>query len=212
MIDAIPFLLEGLTITVIVTLGSFAIGAVLGLPLALARRSTVRPLVWLATAFIEIARGVPPIAWVLMIFFGLGRVVVLDPVLAACLGLGAVSAAYLAENYRAGIAAVDHGQWEAAHALGLGSRDTFVRVIAPQGITVALPPSTTYLVGLLKDSAVVSVIGVADVSFQALTYTQQGHPGLPAFVAAGAVYLVVGIPLAVIARRSDSLVRSKVAV
>ena len=212
MIAALPFLFQGLLTTVIVTVGSFLIGAVIGLPLALARRAAFRPLSWLATTYIEIARGIPPMAWMLMVFFGLGRVMKLDPVFAGCAALGLVAAAYLAENYRSGIEAVSTGQWEAAHALGLGPRDTFLRVIAPQGITVALTPSTTYLVGLLKDSAVVSVIGVTDVSFQALTYTQQGHPGLPAFIGAGIVYMLVGIPLAAIARYSDRVVRAKLAV
>ena len=212
MSGAIPFLLQGLVTTLIVTLGSFAIGAVAGLPLALLRRSSSKPLAWLAGGYIDIMRGIPPIAWMLMLFFGIGRVVAMPPLLAACIALGAVSAAYLAENYRAGIEAVQVGQWEAAHALGFGPRDTFTRVIAPQGVAVALPPSTTYLVGLLKDSAVVSVIGVTDVSFQALTYTQQGHPGLGVFVAAGAVYMAIGIPLAIVARRSDRFVRLKLAV
>jgi His/Glu/Gln/Arg/opine family amino acid ABC transporter permease subunit len=212
MMDAFPVLLEGLLTTVVVTLGSFAAGAVAGLPLALMRRSSIRPVRWVATGYVDIMRGVPPIAWMLLLYFGLGRIFALPPLLAAVIALGAVSSAYLAENYRAGIEAVHAGQWEAAHALGLSQRDTFARVIAPQGITVALPPSTTYLVGLLKDSAIVSVIGVTDVSFQALTYTQQGHPGLGAFIAAGVVYLAIGIPLAVVARRSDRFVRSKLAV
>ncbi len=212
MISAVPFLLRGLSTTIVVTLGSFGIGALLGLPLMLAKRAEARLVAWIASAYIQVARGIPPIAWVLMIFFGVGRVMTIPPLLAACVALGLVSAAYLAENYRAGMEAVSTGQWEAGDSLGFTRADLFTRIIAPQGLAVALPPSTTYLVGLLKDSAVVSVIGVSDISFQALTYTQQGHPGLAAFVAAGAVYMLVGIPLAVVARRSDRFVRSKMAV
>jgi len=212
VIEAIPFLLQGLGTTVIITLGSFLIGAVCAIPVALARLSEIAPLRWLATAFIEVVRGIPPIAWMLVLFYGLGRYVTLPPLLAACLALGAVSTAYLAENYRAGIQAVAGGQWEGAGALGLSNGDTFWRVIAPQGIGVALPPSASYAVGLLKDSAVASVIGVSDIAFQALTLNQQGNPGLPIFLAAGVVYLIVSVPMAVLARKADSFIRTRSAV
>ncbi|MFD1210557.1 amino acid ABC transporter permease [Arthrobacter sp. GCM10027362] len=212
MIEAIPFLLQGLGTTVIITVGSFLIGALCAVPVALARISDIPPLRWLATAYIEIVRGIPPIAWMLVLFYGLGRYITLPPLLAACLALGAVSTAYLAENYRAGIQAVAGGQWEGANALGLSGRDTFWRVIAPQGIGVALPPSASYAVGLLKDSAVASVIGVSDIAFQALTLNQQGNPGLPIFLAAGLVYLTVSIPMAVLARKADSFIRIRSAV
>ncbi len=212
MMEAIPWLVQGLATTLIVTLTAFAMGAVLGLPLALARRSKFLPLSFLATAYIEIARGIPPIAWVLLLFFGLQRHISFSPLTAGILALGLIAAAYLAENYRSGIEAVNQGQWEAAQSVGLNPRDTFFRIIAPQGISVALPPSTNYLVGLFKDSAVVSVIGVTDIAFQALTYTQQGNPGLPVFAAAAGVYLLIGIPLAIIARKSDQIVRAKLAV
>ena len=212
MIEAIPFLLQGLGTTVIITIGSFLIGAVCAVPVALARLSDIGPVRWLATAFIEIVRGIPPIAWMLVLFYGLGRYITLPPLVAACLALGAVSTAYLAENYRAGIQAVARGQWEGAGALGLSNGDTFWRVIAPQGIGVALPPSASYAVGLLKDSAVASVIGVSDIAFQALTLNQQGNPGLPIFLAAGVVYLIVSVPMAVLARKADSFIRTRSAV
>ncbi|WP_427132183.1 amino acid ABC transporter permease [Pseudarthrobacter sp. S9] len=212
MIEAIPFLLQGLGTTVIITFGSFLIGAFCAVPVALARLSDIAPLRWLAMAFIEVVRGIPPIAWMLVLFYGLGRYITLPPLLAACLALGAVSTAYLAENYRAGIQAVAGGQWEGAGALGLSNGDTFWRVIAPQGIGVALPPSASYAVGLLKDSAVASVIGVSDIAFQALTLNQQGNPGLPIFLAAGVVYLIVSVPMAVLARKADTFIRTRSAV
>jgi len=212
VIEAIPFLLQGLGTTVIITFGSFLIGAVCAVPVALARLSEIAPLRWVATAFIEVVRGIPPIAWMLVLFYGLGRYITLPPLLATCLALGAVSTAYLAENYRAGIQAVAGGQWEGAGALGLSNGDTFWRVIAPQGIGVALPPSASYAVGLLKDSAVASVIGVSDIAFQALTLNQQGNPGLPIFLAAGVVYLIVSVPMAVLARKADSFIRTRSAV
>lgn len=212
MNEIFPFLLTGLLTTTVITLSSFAIGAVLGIPVVLARLSSVGPLQFVATAFVEIARGIPPIAWVLIVHFGLGQFIHISPFVTGIASLGIVSAAYMSENYRAGIRSVAAGQWEASDALGMKSGDTFWRVVAPQGVAVALPPSATFLVGLLKDSAVVSVIGVADIAFQALVLTQQGNPGLPIFFAAGIVYLLMGVPLAILARGIEHKIRSKVAV
>ncbi|MFF0990811.1 amino acid ABC transporter permease [Kocuria nitroreducens] len=212
MIDAIPFLLQGLWTTLIITVAAFTIGAVCGIPVALMRLSQVAPLRWLGTAYVEVVRGIPPIAWMLLLFYGLGRYVNLEPVLAASVALGAVATAFLAENYRAGIQSVAEGQWEGAGALGLSGRDTFWRIIAPQGIGVALPPSASFAVGLIKDSAIASVIGVTDIAFQALTLNQQGNPGLPIFFAAGLVYLIISIPVALLARRADSFIRTRSAV
>lgn len=212
MIDAIPFLLQGLWTTLIITVAAFAIGAVCGIPVALMRLSQVAPLRWLGTAYVEVVRGIPPIAWMLLLFYGLGRYITLEPILAASVALGAVATAFLAENYRAGIQSVAEGQWEGAGALGLSGRDTFWRIIAPQGIGVALPPSASFAVGLIKDSAIASVIGVTDIAFQALTLNQQGNPGLPIFFAAGLVYLIISIPVALLARRADSFIRTRSAV
>jgi ABC-type amino acid transport system permease subunit len=167
---------------------------------------------WIGTTYVEVFRGIPPIAWMLILFYGATEYVALTPLAAACLALGAVSGAYLAENYRAGISSVAQGQWESAQALGLSKRDTFWRIIAPQGIGVALPPSATFAVGLLKDSAVASVIGVSDVAFRALTVTQQGQPGMTVFLVAGLVYLLASVPLAFLARGADRWIRTRSAV
>lgn len=206
------FLMVGLLTTIVITVVSFVAAAILGLPIAFACRSKFAPLRWLGTAYVEIARGIPPIAWMLILFFGFSRILGLDPIPAACLALAIVYAAYMAENYRAAINAVEIGQWEAAEALGMGRRDVFWRIIAPQGAGVAMPPSATYLIGLLKDSATASVIGVTDIAFQALVLTQQGHPGLVIFALGGLVYLFLGIPLAVLARSSEGFVRKRFAV
>lgn len=212
MIEIAQFLLAGIGTTILITVGSFLIGAVCAVPVALARLSSIAPVRWLATAYVEIVRGIPPIAWMLVLFYGISQFITMQPIVSACLALGAVSTAYLAENYRAGIRAVAQGQWEGASALGLKGGDTFWRIIAPQGIGVALPPSASYAIGLLKDSAVASVIGVTDISFQALTLNQQGTPGLPIFLTAGLVYLIVSIPIAVLARKADSFIRIRSAV
>jgi His/Glu/Gln/Arg/opine family amino acid ABC transporter permease subunit len=205
-------ILGGLSTTLIITVGAFCIGALVGIPIALARMSTVRVLRWAGTAYVEIFRGIPPIAWMLILFYGATEYVALTPLAAACVALGAVSGAYLAENYRAGISSVAAGQWESAQALGMSKRDIFWRIIAPQGIGVALPPSATFGVGLLKESAVASVIGVSDVAFRALTVNQQGEPGMAVFLTAGLVYLLASVPIAVLARSADGWVRARSAV
>jgi len=92
--DTVTFLLHGLWTTAVITVASFLIGAVLGIPVALARLSDIAPLRWLATAYVEVLRGVPPIAWMLLLFYGLSQWIQLDPMLVACLALGAIATAY----------------------------------------------------------------------------------------------------------------------
>lgn len=202
-------LLSGVWNTVLLTVVAFAVALVLGFPVALMRVSRIRVLRWIGTTYVEIVRGIPVVAWMLLVFYGFVGLTGSDPMLTAMVALSVVATAYIAENYRAALLAVPMGQWEAAQALGLTRRQLFWRIIAPQGIGLALPASATYAIGLLKESAFASVIGVSDVSFQAITLSQGGNPGLPVFVIAGLVYLVLSLPIAICARWVDSAVRQR---
>lgn len=200
----------GLGITVILTVVSFVVGLVLAVPLALARTSRLRLLRWPAIAVIDISRGVPPLVWLLIIYYGLSPIVALEPLPAALIGLSLISGAYLAENFRAGIDNVHRGQREAAKALGLTPSNQFWRVVAPQAVNIAMPPSASYAVSLLKDSAKASIIGVADVIFMAQLEVARGAPAVLVFSIAAGLYLLVGIPLSYFSRYVDGVVRSKV--
>lgn len=194
-------LLEGVRFTAILTCGGFLIGAVLAIPVAALRRSHLRPLRMVAIAYVETFRGVPPIAWLFLLYFGLAQVDVrLDSLTAGVLGLGLIATAYLAEIYRAGLRAVPLGQLEAARAVGLGTVATYRHVIGPQAVVTVVPPAAAFLIGLLKDSAIASLIGVPEVTGLALRLTQQEFEGLAIFTAAGLVYVALSVPLAAFAR------------
>jgi His/Glu/Gln/Arg/opine family amino acid ABC transporter permease subunit len=203
-------LLPGIKYTVIVTAAAFAIGAIVGLPLALMRRSSVFALRALSRAAVDLVRSIPPITVLFLIFYGLpSGGITLDPLPAGIIGLGVIAAAYMSEVYRAGLLAVSRGQWEAGRALGFGEFDLLARIISPQALRVVCPPAATYAIGLLKDSAVASIIGVAEVTFRAnAEITKSGH-ALTVFFAAAVIYIVLSLPLAVVSRHVDRRLRAR---
>lgn len=152
-------LLRGVPVTLALTIGGFAVGAVLGLPIMWARNSRIAPLRWVARCYIELLRGIPPIVWLFLIYNVPAQ---LNPLLAreftplrsGILGLGLICAAYMAEIYRGCLSAIKTGQWEASFALGMSRWDTASQVIGPQMFRIAIPAAATYAIGLLKDSSV----------------------------------------------------------
>lgn len=208
---AFAMLLEGVWYTVLVTVLSYVLAVVLGLVVALARVSRNRVLRTAGATYVEIFRGIPSLVLVLLIYFGLSAVLALSPVPAAVAGLSLVNAAYLAEYFRSGIESVPMGQWDAAQAVGMTQRQVFWRVVAPQGVGVALPPATSQAIGLLKESAVVSAIGVSDITFQALSAAHRGSPPIQLFLLAGALYLALSLPIAGVSRRVEKVVRGRTA-
>jgi polar amino acid transport system permease protein len=212
MMEVLQVLSAGIGTTLAITVGAFALGAVLAVPLLMLRRSAFRPGQWLAIALVETIRSVPPIVWLFVIYYIVGvEIVQLDTFQAAILGFAIISAAYISEIYRAAIEAVPQGQWEAAEALGLKSLPIYARVILPQAVLLTIPPASTFLIGLLKDSAVASVIGAADITFLALQTARSTGEGLTVFLAAAALYLLLSVPIAAVARGSAGLIERKLA-
>jgi His/Glu/Gln/Arg/opine family amino acid ABC transporter permease subunit len=210
--EFLEVVLLGVPMTLIITALAFLIGAVLGIPLALGRRSTMAPLRWVSRLVIDVLRGIPPIVWLFIVFFGVGTDVVrLSSVEAAVLGLGLIAAGYMAEIYRGGLLAVHRGQFESASALGMSWRDSMVRIIGPQAFRVSLPAVTTYAVGLLKDSSVAATIGATEIVFRATAVSRSSGEGLEPFLVAAAVYIVLGTPLAWLSRVADARMRGRVA-
>jgi len=205
-------ILAGLPWTLALTAAALALGVVLGVPVALARRSRLLP-VWLAAAvFIAVTRSIPPLVWLFIIFFGLGTgYIQISPFVAATAAFGLIATANMAEIYRGGLMAIQHGQWDAAEVLGLGRIHTFADVIAPQAVRVSLPSAASYAIGLLKDTATASTIGVIELTFQANQLAQRNFSGLYAFGIAAAIYILVSLPVAWLARSADFYLRAKVA-
>lgn len=210
-IDYLPFL-RGLAWTTALTGGSFLIGAVLGVPLLIAKQSRFIVVRVIATIAIQMIRAIPPILWLFIIFFGVGMgYFPISPFAASLAGLGLIAAANMAEIYRGALKSIHHGQWEACSSLDLGRWYAIKDVIAPQAIRVALPTAASYLIGLMKETAVASTIGVNELAYQGNQLSQLSYRGLEVFAIVGMFYVLLSIPVAWLSRVADAHLRSKVA-
>lgn len=163
-LNSMPYLLTGAWVTLYLTLLAMAIALVAGLAGALARMSRFALLRLIAGAYIEFMRGTPLLVQLLIAFFGLPQIGInLTPFQAAVGTLGLCGGAYTAEIFRGGIIAVNKGQFEAAQSLGMHYWYTMRLVVLPQAIRVVLPPLSNEFVTLLKDSSLVSVIGMTEL-------------------------------------------------
>ena len=188
-------------VTLEVTATCFTVGALLGVVLVSGRRSRSWVVRSVSRVVIDVLRGIPPIVFLFIVFFGIGSgAITLSPFQAAVIGLGLISAAYLAEIYRGSLLAVNRGQFEASQALGLGRTTTYVRVIGPQAMRVAIPGMVTWAISLLKDSAIVSTIGVAEIMLVANQDARASGSSLTPFIIAALIYIALGTPLAFLSR------------
>ncbi|MEO3825805.1 amino acid ABC transporter permease [Actinomadura sp. B10D3] len=202
--DHLTVLAEGIPGTLLITFGSLLIGVVGGVPLMLLRRSRLLLVRAPVQFVVDLLRAVPPVAWLFFIYYGLAQdVIKLEKFTAGILGLGMVSCAYMAEVYRGGLLAVDKGQWEAARALGISEARVFAEIIAPQAMRAVVAPATSFAIALLKDSSIVSIIGVVEITYLANTQTQLTFEGLTIFTIAAVLYVALSVPLALFSRRLD---------
>jgi polar amino acid transport system permease protein len=198
--------------TVALTLAALIIGIAVGAVLCAMRTARTRFLSYFAALLILTFRSVPPIVWLFLIFFGVGaEIIQVKPFEAAAIGLGLITGANLGEIFRGSFAAIHHGQWEAARALSLPPVSRFIDVIGPQLLRVALPSVATYSIGLLKDTAIASVIGVPEIAFQASHVSQRTYIGLEVFAVAGGLYILMSMPIAWLTRLIDRRLRMRVA-
>ena len=136
-----PILMSGVALTIIVTIGSLLLSTVLGLIWAMMRVSGIKALAMLSASLINVIRGIPIIVLLFYLYFVMPELgIALTALQAAIIGLGIAYSAYQAENFRAGIEAIDKGQIEAAHSIGMGWWLTMRRVVLPQAVRIVLPP------------------------------------------------------------------------
>jgi len=210
--DSLLIILSGIPWTLVITLGAFTFGALLGIPLCAMNVSRNWFLHYLATAIILTFRSIPPIVCLFFLYFGIGSgYLQVGPIEAAIVALGIITGANMAEIYRGALKSIHVGQWEASNALNMPSWSIFCDVLVPQLARVILPSATSYIIGLLKDSAIASTVGVAEVAFQANFVSRRQFEGLEVFAVAGLLYILISLPVAALARYSDSVMRAKVA-
>jgi len=197
----LPLIGRGAIMTLEISVLSMAIAVSLGLILALCRGYARMPLTMLAAAYVECVRGTPLLIQILFIFYALPSFDIrLNPFFAGTLALGMNYAAYEAENYRAGLEAVPRGQMEAAIALNMTRMQSLRYVIVPQAIRIVLPTVTNDFISLIKDSSLVSVITLVELTqvYMQLSTTYFDYL-VPGVLVAGA-YLLMGVPFILLAR------------
>ncbi len=161
----LPLLLRGAVTTVEISVLGMAVAVAAGLAVVLLRLYAVAPLRWLARAYVEVVRGTPLLIQLFLIYYGLPEIGIrLNAFFAAILGLGLNYAASEAENYRAGIQSIPHGQMEAALALGMSRAQALRHVVLPQALRFVIPPVTNDFIAMFKDSSIVSVITMVELT------------------------------------------------
>lgn len=204
--EFLPILLQGAVVTVQVTALSFLLSSAIGLVLALGKLSPVRAVSWAASTVVNVIRGLPIIVQLFYIYFVLPEVgIQLTAFQAGVIGLGIAYSAYQAENFRAGIEAIDHGQTEAAQSIGMGWFMTMRRVILPQAVRVILPPYGNIMVMLLKDSSQASAITVAELTLQGQLLASSTFKNMSVYTLVAMFYLCLSLPLMMAVGRLEKL-------
>lgn len=202
--------LVGLKNTLIYTFLGFVVGLSGGLLLALMKLSTFPLYRWIATGYIEFFRGIP--ALLVFIAFGYGIPLAFgvswNVTIVVMVSLGMVASAYIAETLRAGLQAVPKGQLEAARSLGMPQWRAMVSIVIPQAFKIVLPPLTNEVILLTKDSSLIYVLGLTASQYELTKFGRDGisslGAGLTPLLVAGAFYLVITIPLSLLARKFES--------
>lgn len=195
---AMPLLLEGLKLTVIVSLVSIAIGMVIGLFVCLMKMSKNVVLRAIAGVYIWIIRGTPMLVQAFIVFFGVPQVVRLfvsdfkfTALTAGIITLSLNAGAYLAEIYRGGILAVPKGQSEAARSLGLSQGKTMMKVVLPQAFKFSVPSLVNQFIITIKDTSILSAIGMAELVNKAKTYVGSTYTFFETYLVVALMYLVI---------------------
>ncbi|TVX93135.1 amino acid ABC transporter permease [Paenibacillus agilis] len=181
--------LQGAGVTLLLTICSILFGVILGFGLVFMRLSEVKPVRWLATAYIEIFRGTPLLVQLLIIYFALP--IQVDKFTAGVIAVGLNSAAYLAEIFRAGIQGVDKGQVEAARSLGMTQKQTMRYIVIPQALRSVLPAIGNEFIVIIKETSIVMVIGLADLMYNADLIRTKTYQPFPSLVGAAIVYFIM---------------------
>lgn len=209
-VEFLPILLQGAKLTVLVTLGALVLSTVLGLLWAVMRVSGVKPLMWISAAVVNVLRGVPIIVLLFYLYFVLPDFgISLSAMQAAILGLGIAYSAYQAENFRAGIEAIDPGQIEAAQSMGMGWWMTMRRVVLPQAVKIVLPPYGNTMMMMLKDSSQASTITVAELALQGKLIATSTFQNATVFNLVALLYLAMCVPLILTVRHLEKKSRKK---
>lgn len=192
--------------TLKLTLLSFVVAAIAGVPICAIRVSHITAFRYAAASFIEVVRGLPILVLLFLLYFGLPAVLPSlrwSSVACAVIGFGLQGGVQLAEIYRAGLSAIDRGEREAALALGLTPFQRLIHVSAPQAFNVSLPPTGNYLVGLLKDTSIASIIAAPELMLRAKDLSSASFMPMPIYLLVALIYFIMSYPLSVALQKAE---------
>lgn len=202
-------MLQGMVITLSVFTVTIVCSIPLGFMFTLMARSRLKPVKSLAKGYIYVVRGTPLLLQIMFVYFGLpllpvvGDYLIFGRFTAACIAFCMNYAAYFAEIFRGGLLAIDKGQYEAAKVLGLTKIETMIRVVIPQMIRVCLPAISNETITLVKDTALVTVIGVAEILHYAKTAVNRDGDTF-AFLVAAALYLLINFVITMVFKKLET--------
>lgn len=200
----ILYLVEAARWTILLSLIAFVGGALVGLPLALMRVARSRVLRGIASIYIQLIQGTPLLIVLFLSYFGLGIVgFKLDPLVAAGLSLTIYAAAFLAEIWRGCIEAVPKTQWEASDCLGLNVFQQYAYVILPQAVRIATPPTVGFMVQIVKNTSLASVIGFVELARAGQIVNNSTFEPFVIFAIVGAIYFAICYPLSLASRHLE---------
>jgi len=189
------YLIQVVHWTILISVLAYLIAVILGLVFGIARISRNRVVKALAGAYINVLRGVPLLVLIFFVYFGLGKIINLDRFVAGVLAVGVCYGAYMAEIFRSGIQAIDYGQHEAAMSLGMTRWQTLRHIILPQSIRIVIPPGANEFIACLKDSSLVSIIGLRELTRAGREYANQHFLDFQTWLMVGLIYLIMTLTL-----------------
>jgi len=206
--EILPRMLSATLNTLMAAGVGYLIALVVGLAFALLQRTPFTALTFAFRELVELIRSTPLVLQIFFVYFvGPQFGVNLAPWTAGMIAIGLHYASYLSEVYRAGLDSVPQGQWEAATALNLSTRRTYTRIVIPQAIPPSIPGFGNYLVGIFKDTPMLSVIGVAELMHTANAVGSETYRFLEPYTMVGVIFLIISLPTAYLARRFERWVR-----
>jgi len=208
--EILPRFIDATGKTLMAAGGGYLIAVVLGLVFVLAQRTPYRVITLIVREFVEFIRSTPLLLQVFFVFYvGPQFGINLSPWTSGLIAIGLHYAAYLSEVYRGGIESVPKGQWEAAKAINMTTVQTYRRLIIPQALPPAISGMGNYLVGIFKDTPMLSVIGVAELMHTANAVGAQSYRYLEPYTMVGILFLVISLPTAFFIARFEKWVRRK---
>ena len=192
LITKFPAFMEGVEITVQLAFFTVLFGSLLGLVVAVCRRTRLLPLRWLMNAYVAFIRGTPLLVQVLLVVYGLPQLGIRFPRMTLCIiALVINSGAYMAELIRAGLQSVEKGQVEAAESLGMSSGQTMLYIILPQAVKVTLPAMGNEFVAIIKESSILYAVGVYELTYQAYKLASVNYYYIETMIVAALIYFVL---------------------